>query len=506
MHTCTTLLVTTRVIMWADYPWLVRYGDSPYIVLGVQQDDSNDDFRAAFRSAIMRFHPDTGGDTADVGRAKAVLEAWNVLRDPVKRAQFDDAGEYDSEGHEDSGSGSDVDASHSDFDAEEGNANRDAYGEDSSGLPKTHDDSNFRLRACRVMLTFSALLPNELTHDILLNSIQTNVASMQRAGTEMTIMEYAVGREIHKQPARASHNTHFHIVLYLSSRLDTTNPRAFDIVGTSGAPLHPNIRTAQTQVHYSNMVRYALKEEHPQNMVHLKAGSIKEFFGSGVAPTAKRKWSKLVTEVAEESVSAAMRALYEQYPDVFLLHAATIEANLCKVAPSAVVRPVDLASFIAPWDEPLDFHVTSDGQLSAAEVTIVFVGPTATGKTYRALAEMERPLLISNGCLETLKDIVASGPHATTHLVFDEFDYRTAGKGGKPLSTEECLGLINPEFPCTLNVRYGVIKIPALPRIFTTNRTLTQYDHIFPQGNNALQAAALARRYRPIYITEPMWT
>ncbi len=51
-----------------------------------------------------------------------------------------------------------------------------------------------------------------------------------------------------------------------------------------------------------------------------------------------------------------------------------------------------------------------------------------TGKTYRALAEYERPLLISHSNLEQLEHVVASGPYATTHIVFDEFDFRQAGK------------------------------------------------------------------------------
>ena len=129
------------------------------------------------------------------------------------------------------------------------------------------------------------------------------------------------------------------------------------------------------------------------------------------------------------------------------------------------------------------------------------------GKTFRALAELERPLLISASCMETLRDICHSGPHATTHLVFDEFDYRRAGKGGKVMTVNECLVLLQSELPATIQARYSPITVPPIPRIFTTNRTLAhpQHDHIFPPPETTQQADALARRYRVIHITQAMW-
>ena len=55
--------------------------------------------------------------------------------------------------------------------------------------------------------------------------------------------------------------------------------------------------------------------------------------------------------------------------------------------------------------------------------SIILYGPPGTGKTWRASAEFERPLRITGNCIETLRDVVLDGPRATTHLVFDEFDY-----------------------------------------------------------------------------------
>jgi curved DNA-binding protein CbpA len=57
-----------------------------YEVLGVARSATADQVRAAYRAAARDNHPDAGGD-AD--RMQAVNAAWRVLRDPVRRAAYD---------------------------------------------------------------------------------------------------------------------------------------------------------------------------------------------------------------------------------------------------------------------------------------------------------------------------------------------------------------------------------------------------------------------------------
>jgi len=70
------------------------------------------------------------------------------------------------------------------------------------------------------------------------------------------------------------------------------------------------------------------------------------------------------------------------------------------------------------------------------------------------------------------------------------------------LSADEMLGLLNMELPCDLNVRYTIIRVPPIPRIFTTNRNPLD---IFPPGDTPEQTAGLAARYRVMNVTGRLW-
>lgn len=58
----------------------------PYEVLGVKQDATLDEIKKAFRRLSHQHHPDKGGDDA---RFKEINQAYQILSDPQKRAQYD---------------------------------------------------------------------------------------------------------------------------------------------------------------------------------------------------------------------------------------------------------------------------------------------------------------------------------------------------------------------------------------------------------------------------------
>lgn len=62
-----------------------------YDVLGVKKDASADEIKKAFRRLARKHHPDAGGDEA---KFKEINEAYEVLSDPEKRAQYDQYGQY----------------------------------------------------------------------------------------------------------------------------------------------------------------------------------------------------------------------------------------------------------------------------------------------------------------------------------------------------------------------------------------------------------------------------
>ena len=57
-----------------------------YDVLGLQVDCSPQDITKAYRNLAKEYHPDTGGNEQ---RFHEISEAYDVLKDPQKRAQFD---------------------------------------------------------------------------------------------------------------------------------------------------------------------------------------------------------------------------------------------------------------------------------------------------------------------------------------------------------------------------------------------------------------------------------
>jgi len=73
---------------------------SPYDILGVKPDASEDEIRKAFRKLAKKLHPDLNpGDKAAEARFKDINAAYDLLSDPAKRARFD-RGEIDAEGRE----------------------------------------------------------------------------------------------------------------------------------------------------------------------------------------------------------------------------------------------------------------------------------------------------------------------------------------------------------------------------------------------------------------------
>src|SRR6187549_1971667 len=65
-----------------------------YGTLGVAKDATDDDIKKAYRKLAMQYHPDRNGGAKDAEeRFKTISEAYEVLRDPQKRAAYDRYGE-----------------------------------------------------------------------------------------------------------------------------------------------------------------------------------------------------------------------------------------------------------------------------------------------------------------------------------------------------------------------------------------------------------------------------
>ena len=65
-----------------------------YSVLGVPRGASEDDIKKAYRKLAMQYHPDRNNGAKDAEeKFKAITEAYDILRDPQKRAAYDRYGE-----------------------------------------------------------------------------------------------------------------------------------------------------------------------------------------------------------------------------------------------------------------------------------------------------------------------------------------------------------------------------------------------------------------------------
>src|ERR671914_2122460 len=65
-----------------------------YAVLGVARAASDEDIKKAYRKLAMTYHPDRNGGSKEAEeRFKEITEAYDVLRDPQKRAMYDRYGE-----------------------------------------------------------------------------------------------------------------------------------------------------------------------------------------------------------------------------------------------------------------------------------------------------------------------------------------------------------------------------------------------------------------------------
>lgn len=63
-----------------------------YQTMGVDRDASQDDIKRAYRKLARKYHPDVSKEDDAEARFKEVGEAYAVLRDPEKRASYDELG------------------------------------------------------------------------------------------------------------------------------------------------------------------------------------------------------------------------------------------------------------------------------------------------------------------------------------------------------------------------------------------------------------------------------
>ena len=63
-----------------------------YKLIGVKRDATQDEIKRAYRKLARKYHPDVSKEADAETRFKEVCEAYEVLKDPEKRAAYDQLG------------------------------------------------------------------------------------------------------------------------------------------------------------------------------------------------------------------------------------------------------------------------------------------------------------------------------------------------------------------------------------------------------------------------------
>ena len=63
-----------------------------YKIMGVERDASQDEIKRAYRKLARKYHPDVSKASDAEERFKEVGEAYEALKDPEKRAAYDQLG------------------------------------------------------------------------------------------------------------------------------------------------------------------------------------------------------------------------------------------------------------------------------------------------------------------------------------------------------------------------------------------------------------------------------
>lgn len=59
-----------------------------YLILGIPENADEETTRRAFRALVRRYHPDAGTGSSSE-RFREIVDAYETLRDPVRRASYD---------------------------------------------------------------------------------------------------------------------------------------------------------------------------------------------------------------------------------------------------------------------------------------------------------------------------------------------------------------------------------------------------------------------------------
>ena len=185
---------------------------------------------------------------------------------------------------------------------------------------------------------------------------------------------------------------------------------------------------------------------------------------------------------AATTVRGGMQMLMDEFPDIFYALGARIQPMLASRLGDTSGHPYVLASFNRA---PLALDDM---------VPVVLHGVTGAGKTEFAAAHFKHATIVRR------RDDLKSLGLRVDGIIFDDVDL-------KSWQPEEIISLLNVTKDRSIGARYSDARLPAdVPLIFTTNMGMTSpFDSIFPMGKSAEQQAAIARRFKCVPVSAPLF-
>lgn len=254
---------------------------------------------------------------------------------------------------------------------------------------------------------------------------------------------------------------HTHVLLALTSRLDSRNPRIFDFEGQ-----HPNIQTLITQDHRANTWNY-----HEKDPVFLHPALPRDNPYTRVTPG------------GEERAIKKARTLFDACKALGIEIKSVGDVNLIR-------KDKELIE-----DIPAPFPADSfNRELIADKTVMVFHGPSGLGKS--AFACAHTPEDMSFLMVSHIDDLKRFDSERHGLLIFDDMSFAHWPR-------ESCIHLLDSDYPRSINVKHSVVTIPARTnKIFTHN--LDGAMDIFPES--CRHEVALNRRvHYKLHIVGKLW-
>ena len=308
----------------------------------------------------------------------------------------------------------------------------------------------------------------------------SNEQVVAMAHTRGVLIEWSVGNEVHPEPADPNKPNHKHFYLHYANAINHRDSRyctLFYMIGRNGRLLHPEIQgVGPSKKDRINVIRYTQKDNDyiaSPNLINFDA----EYEQTSTS------WALEMNKAP--TVRAGMLELQQRHPHIFYMNAQRVEAGLQMRISHSQPSQFKLEDFKCAPFTPAELESKA----------IVIQGASHIGKTQWALAHFEYPLVVSE--IDDLQGITLR----TDGLVFDQMRFIHPEDTRKlNMSADAIIKLLDMELERSISARYKNARVPAkMPRIFTTNRRVTDGEPIFPFGCNREEQEGIDSR---IIVTE----